>query len=343
MANHTERDIHYDHYYTCDPDKVAEQLGNESLIDVLSRMMLIRHFEKRGEAAYQQGKIGGFYHSYTGQEAIATAAVEAMGMDNWWVTTYRCHALALLLGVSPDEIMAELYGRATGNARGRGGSMHLYSDRLLGGFGIVGGQIPVAVGAAFTLHYLDIKEEVAICFLGDGALAQGAFHEAVNLASLWDLPCIFVIENNIWGMGTAVERAISVPRLAEDKAPGYNIKGYTFDGTDFLSCYAGFRQLYQEVLENRRPVLVECIAERFRGHSISDPGLYRSKEELEQAKGRDPILLLREQLYQRGILSEQQFKEIDAAQKERVLKAMDYADNSPWPDPATLEQDVFAP
>ena len=138
--------------------------------------------------------------------------------------------------------MAELYGRATGNAKGRGGSMHLYTDRLLGGFGIVGGQIPIATGAAFTIKYLGKKGEVAVCFLGDGAVAQGAFHESLNLASLWNLPCIYVIENNQWGMGTAFNRAIAVDRLAEDKAPGYNMKGYTFDGMDFFNCYAGFEQ-----------------------------------------------------------------------------------------------------
>ena len=174
--------------------------------------------------------------------------------------------------------MAELYGRSTGNARGRGGSMHLFTDRLLGGFGIVGGQVPIATGAAFTIKYSDKKNEAAVCFLGDGAVAQGAFHESLNLASLWDLPCIYVIENNQWGMGTAVEKAISVPRLAEDKAPGYSMKGYTLDGMDFFNCYAGFEHIYHEVIATSRPVLVEVVTERFKGHSISDPALYRSKD-----------------------------------------------------------------
>ena len=175
--------------------------------------------------------------------------LQVLGPDNWFITSYRCHALALLLGATPNELMAELYGQATGNAKGRGGSMHFYTDRLLGGFGIVGGQIPIATGAAFTLKYQNNRKEVAICFLGDGAVAQGAFHESLNLAALWKLPCIYVIENNLWGMGTAVERAISVPRLAEDKAPGYGMKGYTFDGMDFFNCYAGFDHVHQEVLK----------------------------------------------------------------------------------------------
>src|SRR5262249_52487406 len=152
---------------------------------------LIRNFEVRAESAYQHGKIGGFFHAYIGQEAIQVAAVNVLGLNNWYITSYRCHALALLTGASPEELMAELYGRAAGNAKGRGGSMHFFTDRLLGGFGIVGGQIPIATGAAFTIKYRGQKDEVAICFLGDGAVAQGAFHESLNLAALWDLPCIY--------------------------------------------------------------------------------------------------------------------------------------------------------
>ncbi len=240
-------------FFPYDQKALLARLGQGSLLDALKRMLLIRNFETRAESAYLQGKIGGFFHSYIGQEAIQTAVVQVMGVENWWITSYRCHALALLLGATPKELMAELYGRATGNAKGRGGSMHLYTERLLGGFGIVGGQVPIAMGAAFTIKYLGKKREVAVCFLGDGAVAQGAFHESLNLASLWNLPCIFVIENNQWGMGTAVNRAISVELLAEDKAPGYNMKGYTFDGMDFFNCYAGFEHVYQEALKTSRP------------------------------------------------------------------------------------------
>ncbi len=276
-------------FFPHDTQAVIKKLGKEVLIENLRQMLLLRNFETRAESAYLQGKIGGFFHSYIGQEAIQTAAIQAIGLNHWWITSYRCHALALLLGATPNEIMAELYGRATGNAKGRGGSMHLYTDRLLGGFGIVGGQIPIATGAAFTVKYKENKEEIAICFMGDGAVAQGAFHESLNLASLWDLPCIYVIENNQWGMGTAVNRAVSVDYLAEDKAPGYNMKGYTFDGMDFFNCYAGFDHVFHEVLKTSRPVLIEVVTERFKGHSISDPGLYRSKDELKESMQRDPI------------------------------------------------------
>ncbi|WP_068466329.1 pyruvate dehydrogenase (acetyl-transferring) E1 component subunit alpha [Candidatus Protochlamydia phocaeensis] len=330
-------------FFSADRAAVIKQLGSQQLIDCLRKMLLIRNFELRAEAAYQQGKIGGFFHAYVGQEAIQTAAVQALGPNNWYATSYRVHALALLLGASPNELMAELYGRATGNARGRGGSMHFFTERLLGGFGIVTGQVPIATGAAFTLKYEGNKDEVSICFMGDGAVPQGAFHESLNLASLWDLPCIYVIENNQWGMGTAVQKAVSVSHLAEDKAPGYNMKGYTFDGMDFFNCYGGFSHLFHEVLETQRPVLVEVVTQRFKGHSISDPGLYRSKDQLKEVMIRDPIQIMQATLIEEGMISEEQVKQMDKEIREIVIEAMHFADNSPWPDPQTLEEDVFAP
>jgi len=333
--------VHY-HFFSSDTDRVIASLGKENLIKFLEQMLLIRNFEIRAESAYQQGKIGGFFHSYMGQEAVQTAAVGVMGLDQWWITSYRCHALALLLGAPPNELMAELYGRATGNAKGRGGSMHFFTDRLLGGFGIVGGQIPIGTGAAFTLKYKKQKG-VAICFFGDGAVAQGAFHESLNLASLWDLPCIYVIENNKWGMGTAVEKAICVEPIAEKKAPSFDMKAYTFDGLDFFNCYAGFQHVYQEVLTTSRPVLVEVITERFRGHSISDPGLYRSKEQLQHCMERDPLLIMFKTLIAHKMINDEQYQALDKAKKDLVVAAMKFADESPWPDPITLEEDVFAP
>jgi pyruvate dehydrogenase E1 component alpha subunit len=329
--------------FPSDSKRVMKELGKEALIENLRRMLLIRNFEVRGEQAYQQGKVGGFFHSYIGQEAIQTAAYQVFGPDNWYITTYRCHALALLLGASTDELMAELYGRVTGNAKGRGGSMHFYTDRLLGGFGIVGGHIPIATGAAFTIKYKDAKDEVAICFLGDGAVAQGAFHESLNLASLWNLPCIYVIENNKWGMGTSVERAISVERLAEDIAPAYKIKGYTFDGMDYFNCYEGFKHVKREVLETSRPVLIEAITERFRGHSISDPGLYRSKDALKDIMHNDPIQIMLNALIEAKMLDMDAFKAMDKEFRDKVVASMKYAEESSWPDPVTLEEDVYAP
>lgn len=339
------------HYFTSDTQKVIQSLGRERVIDSLRQMLLIRHFELRAESAYQHGKIGGFFHSYMGQEAIQTAALCAMGAEQWWVTTYRCHALALLLGATPNELMAEMYGRVTGNAKGRGGSMHLFTDRMLGGFAIVGGHLPIAAGAAFAINYArrvagvqGVKRaDVAVCFLGDGAVAQGAFHESLNLASLWHLPCIYVIENNHWGMGTAATRAISVEPIAECKAASFGMKGYTLDGMDFFNCYAGFKHIYDEMLRTGTPVLVEAITERFRGHSISDPGVYRSKESLQSCMQRDPLLIMHKTLSQARLLTDEAYQALDREQRDLAIAAMQYAEQSPWPDPITLEEGVFAP
>lgn len=347
---HQKKPISYQ-FFPHDVNKVVKSIGKEKLVAFLKQMLLIRNFELRAEAAYLQGKIGGFFHSYMGQEAIQTASVGVMGLNQWWITSYRCHALALLLKAAPNELMAELFGKATGNAKGRGGSMHFYTETLLGGFGIVGGQIPIATGAAFAIDYLKkvpgIKEakskEVAICFFGDGAVAQGAFHESLNLAALWNLPCIYVIENNEWGMGTHVERAISVEPIAEHKAPSFGMKSYTLDGMDFFNCWAGFSHVFEEVKKTSRPVLIEVIAERFRGHSISDPGLYRSKEQLQKCMERDPLIIMLKTLSNYQIVTDEEYQQWDKEQKEIVMSALKYAEESPWPDPLTLEQDVFAP
>lgn len=330
------------HFFPSDTKSLIQKIGKETLLQCLKEMLLIRNFEIRAESAYLQGKVGGFFHSYMGQEPIQTAAVRVMGKKQWWATSYRCHALALLLGATPNELMAELYGRATGNAKGRGGSMHFYTDRLLGGFGIVTGQVPIATGAAFSMKYLK-QDGVSVCFMGEGAVAQGSLHESLNIASLWDLPCIYVIENNQWGMGTAVSRAISAQPIAEKQAPSYNIKGYTLDGMDFFNCYAGFSHIYEETKKTSRPVLVEVVTERFRGHSISDPGVYRSKEELSKCMEKDPILTFYKILSDHGMITEAQYEAMDKEQKELVVAAMKFADESPWPDPITLGEDVFAP
>ncbi len=335
--------------FSHDLEKVIKEMGKEQIIEHLKKMLLIRNFEVRAESAYLHGKIGGFFHSYVGQEAVQTAALAVMGSDQWWITTYRCHALALLLGATPTELMDELYGRATGNAMGRGGSMHFFTEQMLGGFGIVGGQLPIATGAAFAINYkkkfpnVDVKsKDVAICFLGEGAVVQGAFHESLNLASLWDLPCIYVIENNEWGMGTHVNRAVCVQPIAERKASGYAMEGYSFDGMDFFNCYAGFQHVFEKVKKTSRPVLVEVFTERFKGHSISDPGLYRSKEELSKCMERDPLMIMLKTLTSFNLLGGEEYKALDKEQKDIVLAAMKHAEKAPWPDPIHLEEDVFA-
>ena len=329
-------------FYKPDTKKVLKALSKETLLGALKEMILIRVFETRAESAYQHGLIGGFFHAYTGQEAIQTGCIHALGKDHWYATTYRCHALALLLGVNPNDLMSELYGRANGNAQGRGGSMHLYTDRLLGGFGIVGGHLPVSTGAAFSIKYKNQKDKLSLCFLGEGASVQGTFHESLNLASLWNLPCIYVIENNKWGMGTASTRAICVEPVAEHFAKAYGVESYTLNGTDFLQTYAAFKEIGEKVIKTQRPIIVEAVAERFRGHSISDPGLYRSKEHLEEAKKGDPITILFNYLKAEKMIDDAGLDALNKEAKEIVVAAMEHADKSPWPDPLTLEEGVYA-
>jgi pyruvate dehydrogenase E1 component subunit alpha len=318
-------------------------LDKITLLEDYEKMVLIRNFELRLEACYQQGKIGGFMHSYIGQEAIQTACVRAIGLDSWYTTTYRCHALALLHKISLKDIFAELFGKITGNAKGRGGSMHLYSDKMLGGFAIVGGHAPIAAGAAFSLAYKNVKDKVSICFLGEGATPQGAFHESLNIASLWNLPCIYVIENNQWGMGTAASKAVSIQPIAKNMSVAYNMKSYTLDGMDYFELFDGFLHIFEETKNDQRPVLVEVVTERFKGHSISDPGFYRSKEELEIAKKRDPIHLFKNELIKKNFLSEEDAIQIEKKQIEIIKNAMNEAEKDSDPDPVILGEDVFAP
>ncbi|MCH9631063.1 MAG: Acetoin:2,6-dichlorophenolindophenol oxidoreductase subunit alpha [Chlamydiia bacterium] len=335
-----DRQIKYN-FLKADAKKLLKDLGKDRLKEALRSMMKIRNFEVRAESAYQHGKVGGFFHSYIGQEAIQTACVAALGQDPWYTTTYRCHALALLLGVTVDEAMAELYGKETGNAKGRGGSMHFFSDKLLGGYGIVGGHLPIALGAAFSLKYQN-KKSLSVCFLGDGSVAQGLFHESLNLGTLWELPAVYVVENNQWGMGTGVNRAICNQPIAENFAKGYGISSYTANGMDYFDCYNCFEKVQEEVLKTSKPVLVELVTERFKGHSVSDPALYRSKEELQKAMKTDPILLLSKQLVDAKMLTEEEVKTIDKEEKDKVIAAMKFAEESAEPCISTLEEGVFA-
>lgn len=329
-------------WFKVDRQQLMSKLGHERLKKALRSMVAIRHFETRAEAAYQQGHIGGFFHSYIGQEAIATSCVDLLGEKPWYTTTYRCHAHALLLGVTPNEVMAELYGKATGNAKGRGGSMHLFAKRLLGGYGIVGGHIPLAVGAAFSLKYLK-QDTVSVAFLGDGAVVQGAVYESLNLASLWELPCLIVIENNQWGMGTAVKRAVAMSPIGQKIASAFDITSYAVDGQDYLSCYGCFQQAHADIQTHQRPVIIEAYTHRFKGHSISDPALYRSKEALAKVMEQDPIQILLKEMIDKGWMTQEEFEGVSQQEKQIVLKAMEFAEQSPFPDVTTLEEDVFAP
>lgn len=343
MSQESGKKPNYD-FFTSDKDKLIKLSNPSDLIEDLTKMILIRTFEQRAESAYLSGKVGGFFHSYIGQEAIQTAALRAFGTQNWYVTSYRCHALAILLGASVNELMAELYGKDSGNAKGRGGSMHFFTDKLLGGHGIVGGQIPIGTGAAFAAKYLGQNEVCSLTFLGDGAVAQGAFHESLNLASLWNLPALYIIENNQWGMGTHVAKAISTDKnIASLKALGYEMQSYTLNGMDYFQLVEGFKEIKNYLLEKQKPVLVEVVTERFKGHSISDPGLYRSKEDLAKCLLKDPISYVKNSLIENQIINSDQIKNIEEECKTKVLEAMRFAEEAVFPDPITLEEDVFAP
>ncbi len=329
-------------FHQFDQPSIMSELGRDRLLFALHEMLRIRQFETRAEAAYQQGHVGGFFHSYVGQEAIQTAAISALGKKHWYITSYRCHALVLLLGEKSNEMMAELFGKKTGNAKGRGGSMHMYSERMLGGFGIVGGQIPIATGAAFRNKYLGITDEIAICFFGDGAVPQGTFHESLNMASIHSIPCLYVVENNHWSMGTPLHKTMANHNhFVEKAAEAYDILYYRLDGMDFFSCYAGFKEAFQHIVKTSRPVIIECITDRFKGHSISDPALYRTKEQLKECMSKDPIGKFKIALLESKICTENEIQEIETKSREEMIQAIKFAEESPWPDISELEEGVY--
>ncbi|MBI4084000.1 MAG: pyruvate dehydrogenase (acetyl-transferring) E1 component subunit alpha [Candidatus Lambdaproteobacteria bacterium] len=307
------------------------------------QMVLIRAFEQRCEQMYQQRKIAGFLHLYMGQEALAVGMLGACRADDYAVTSYRDHGIALSLGIPAKALMAELFGKVTGVSRGKGGSMHFYSKEknLLGGHGIVGGQIPIGLGAAFRAHYLG-TDQVSMIFFGDGAINQGVFHEAANMASLWRLPAIFIVENNRYGMGTAFERASSVHDLTQ-KAQGYAMEARQVDGMNLLECYAALREVVEVRRRNPSPILIEAKTYRYRGHSISDPATYRSKEEVEAYQRVDPLQQVRRLLGELGWLGDGAAQQLERDVRQEVLDAVAFAEESPFPEPEERSRHVYAP
>jgi pyruvate dehydrogenase E1 component alpha subunit len=331
-------------------------------------MLLIREFENRCGQAYQQAKIGGFCHLYTGQEAVAVGTIQSLEHDDPIVTAYRDHGHALARGMDAGACMAEMFGKITGCAKGKGGSMHMFDkpNWLFGGHGIVGAQTPLGTGLAFAARYEwevmgkpcanpgvkpgdKPKKKVALAYLGDGALNQGALHEAMNLAGLYSLPVIYVVENNGYSMGTAIERGTTMAHDLRKKADAYGIRGEIIDGFDVIDLYDDFKPLVDWCRENQRPAFVDLKTYRYLGHSMSDPQKYRTKEEVDQFKGKDSIDRLASQLMSerkgkdgKPILTEDRFMEIQSEVKEVVRKAMDFAEESPIPDvEAELYSDVF--
>ena len=264
------------------------------------QMVLIRRFEEEAALAYSQGKIGGFLHLYIGQEPIAVGAVAALAPDDYVMTTYRDHGLALARGMAPRAAMAELYGKVTGCSKGLGGSMHFFDKErgMLGGYGIVGGHIPIAAGTAFASKYRGEKR-VTMCFFGEGAVSIGDFHEGMSLAALWKLPIVFVCENNEFAMGTPLSRTLPVSDITA-RAAGYGVASDRFDVVDVLDVKLAFARAVERAREESLPTLIEAHTYRFRGHSMSDPGKYRTAEELDEKKRRDPVPRARAKLLELG-------------------------------------------
>ena len=326
------------------PDNSSDNLqaDREALVKILHQMILIRRFEEKCAESYSLGKIGGFCHLYIGQEAVGVGAIAALRPDDYVLTSYREHGQAIAKGMSPDAIMAELYGKATGCSRGKGGSMHLFDVDLgfLGGHAIVGGQIPLATGVAFAAKYKG-TEQVTLCFFGEAAVNQGAFHESLNMAQLWKLPVIYICENNMYGMGTSLQRAMSFQNVAL-KSCAYEVASEAVDGMDVLEMRAAVQRAVKRAREESLPTLLEARTYRYMGHSMSDPGNYRTRAEIEKHQERDPIKIFTSKLMEAGVIKDSDIAEIEAQVKEDVEHSVKFADESPLPDPSELYTDIYA-
>ena len=313
------------------------------LLDSYRGMVLIRLFEEEAERQYKAARIGGYCHLSSGQEATTVGAVEAMTEGDLLVTGYRCHGFALARGVSPEAVMAELFGRRDGCAHGRGGSMHLLdvSRGYYGGWGIVGGQLPVATGMALALRRRE-RPNAVLCELGDGAVNMGAWHESLNLAAVWELPIVFLVINNEYGMGTSVERASAEPELFR-RASAYRIPGERVDGDDLEEVIRASTRLLEQARSERLPAVLEAITYRHRGHSVADAGLaYRSREEIEERKRADPLERVRALLREAGV-EDERIEAADEEAKAAVASAVEFASENPPPPVDRLAAGVYAP
>jgi len=310
---------------------------------MLRQMLLIRRFEEKAAEAYALGKIGGFCHLYIGQEAVAVGSLAALRDDDYVISSYREHGQALTRGVSANAVMAELYGKATGCSKGKGGSMHLFDAgrRFMGGHGIVGGHIPLAAGIGFAIRYKK-GDQVCICYFGEAAVNIGAFHEALNMASVYKLPVIFCCENNRYGMGTAFERVAAVTDVVEH-ACSYDMAAEVVDGMDALAVYAATERAADRARNGGHPTLLEVRKYRYMGHSMSDPlhGVYRTKEEVEEQRKRDPISQLSLKLKEEGALDDAALAALDAEVRAETDEATRFAEQSPDPDPTELTTHVL--
>jgi pyruvate dehydrogenase E1 component alpha subunit len=324
------------------PSETARDLPEPALArEWLETMTLIRRFEERAGEMYARAKVGGFLHLSIGEEATIVGSARALREHDYLISTYRSHGHALVRGTPPENVMAELFGRADGCSGGRGGSMHMFdaARRFMGGYGIVGGNLPIAAGLALASDY-EGTDDVTLCTFGDGASNQGTFGETLNLAALWKLPVVFMVTNNQFGMGTSLSRHSAVTDL-QRKGESLGVPGMRCDGMDVLDTYAVLCEAIARVREQRSPVLVEAITYRFRGHSMADPEQYRSKDEVAHWRERDPIPAFGRLLVADGVIDEEQLAQIDARAIERVDAAVEFAEASPFPTPESLYDDVY--
>lgn len=319
-------------------------MDRADLLSLYRQMLLIRRFEEKSAEMYALAKIAGFLHLYIGEEAVAVGAIAALRPDDYVISAYRDHGHCLARGSDPGKVMAELFGKATGLCKGKGGSMHLVdADRnFMGGYAIVGGHLPLATGLAFASKYQSL-DRVTVCFFGEGALPSGQAHESFNLAALWKLPVIFICENNRYGMGTPVERAVALYTDITETARSYGIAAEQVDGMDVLAVRSVMQRVVGQVRATGEPFFIEAKTYRFMGHSMADPahGHYRTKEEVEEYRKRDPLLLLKQTILSRNLASEADFKQLEQEVGAVVAASIKFAEESPFPSPAELHEDVL--
>jgi pyruvate dehydrogenase E1 component alpha subunit len=321
--------------------QLKDNFSTEQLLEFYEKMLRFRRMSEKTAQMYQQGMIGGFCHLYTGQEAVLAGTFAACKEGDDHITSYRCHAHALACGVTEKEVLAELTGRATGISKGKGGSMHMFAPEkgYWGGHGIVGAQVPLGTGMAFYHKYMG-NDNICVTSYGDGAANQGQVFEAMNMASLWGLPVLYVVENNVYGMGTAAKRVCAGELYKRGEA--FGIKGEKVDGQDFFAVAEAVERARKYILEEKAPYIIEMDTYRYRGHSMSDPAKYRSKEEVQAVKeNRDPLISMFNVLVDERGISEEQLKDMDKAVKANLQEAVDFATNSPLPDPAELMTDIL--
>jgi len=317
----------------------------ENFLPLYRDMLLIRRFEEKSAEMYALAKIAGFLHLYIGQEAVAVGCLAATRSDDYVISSYRDHGHCLARGSDPKKVMAELFGRATGLCKGKGGSMHLIDAErnFMGGYAIVGGHLPLAVGLAFAIHYRK-SDQVVLCFFGDGAVPSGQAHESFNLAALWNLPVIFICENNRYGMGTPIQRGMSLFTNLIDRAISHGMPAEQVDGMDVLAVRDLMTRVVAAVRERHQPYFVEALTYRFMGHSMADPahGVYRTREEVEEARKEDPLGRLRETILRSECGSEVDFKRLEREVDEVVRASVTFAEESPFPGMSALYEDVYA-